>query len=89
MYLSLDDSSTLRLARTDPDGFVNGFEEPLPIDEVQRGDDRLVLAVKSHLDRSPRRGRFVFAGSTPFLSEPRLTESLVGRVRFVDLWPLS
>ena len=30
-YLSLDDSSTLRLARTDPAGFVTGFEEPLLI----------------------------------------------------------
>ena len=31
----------------------------------------------------------MLAGSTRFLSEPRLTESLAGRVRFVDLWPLS
>ncbi len=88
-YLSLDDASTLRLARTDPAGFVTGFEEPLLIDEVQRGGDPLILAVKSQLDRSPRRGRFVLAGSTRFLSEPRLSESLAGRVRFVDLWPLS
>ena len=29
------------------------------------------------------------AGSTRFLSEPRLSESLAGRVRFVDLWPLA
>lgn len=88
-YLSLDDAQTLRLARTDPAGFVTGFAEPLLIDEVQRGGDPLILAVKSQLDRSPRRGRFVLAGSTRFLTEPRLTESLAGRVRFVDLWPLS
>jgi uncharacterized protein len=88
-YLSLDDATNLRLARTDPAGFVTGFEEPLLIDEVQRGGDPLVLAVKSQLDRSPRKGRFVLAGSTRFLSEPRLSESLAGRVRFIDLWPLS
>jgi uncharacterized protein len=88
-YLSLDDASTLRLARTDPSGFATGFEEPILVDEVQRGGDPLVLAVKSQLDRSPRRGRYVLAGSTRFLSEPRLSESLAGRVRFVDLWPLS
>jgi uncharacterized protein len=88
-YISLDEASNLRLARTDPAGFVSGFPEPLLIDEVQRGGDPLVLAVKVQVDRSPQKGRFVLAGSTRFLSEPRLSESLAGRVRFVDLWPLS
>lgn len=80
-YLSLDQASNLRLARTDPTGFVTGFDEPLLIDEVQRGGDPLVLAIKFALDQSRRRGRFVLAGSTRFLTEPRLTESLAGRVR--------
>lgn len=88
-YLSLDDASTLRLARTDPGGFVTGFDKPMFIDEVQRGGDPLILAVKSQLDRSSEKGQFVLAGSTRFLHEPRLSESLAGRVRFVDLWPLS
>jgi hypothetical protein len=30
-------SKNLRLARTDPAGFATGFDEPLLIDEVQRG----------------------------------------------------
>src|SRR5438067_7032903 len=63
-YLSLDQATNLRLARTDPTGFVTGFEES-------------------------GRGRFALAGSTRFLNEPRLSESLAGRVRFIDLWPLS
>jgi hypothetical protein len=88
-YLSLDQASNVRLARTDPTGLVTGFDEPLFVDEVQRGGDPLVLALKLELDRSSRRGRFVLAGSTRFLTEPRLSESLAGRVRFVDLWPLS
>jgi uncharacterized protein len=44
-YVSLDDGPMLRLARSDPAGFVTGFPEPLLIDEVQRGGDPLVLAV--------------------------------------------
>lgn len=88
-YLSLDQATNLRLARTDPTGFVTGFDEPLFIDEVQRGGDPLILAIKLALDASPGRGRFALAGSTRFLSEPRLSESLAGRVRFIDLWPLS
>lgn len=88
-YVSLDDAPDLRLARTDPAGFVSGYTEPMLIDEIQRGGDRLVLAIKSATDRTQRKSRFVLAGSTRFLTEPRLTESLAGRVRFVDLWPLS
>jgi uncharacterized protein len=88
-YLTLDAKSDLRMARTDPGGFVTNYAPPLFIDEIQRGGDPLVLAIKHEIDRSPERGRFILAGSTRFLTEPRLTESLAGRVRFVDLWPLS
>jgi len=88
-YVSLDSSSALAAARADPTGFVTGFGEPLLIDEVQRGGDPLVTAVKLAVDGSQRRGQFVLAGSTRFLTEPRLSESLVGRARIVDLWPLS
>lgn len=88
-YLTLDQPSNLRLARTDPTGFVTGFDEPLFVDEVQRGGNPLILAIKLALDSSPQRGRFVLAGSTRFLTEPRLSESLAGRIRFIDLWPLS
>jgi uncharacterized protein len=59
------------------------------IDQVQRGGDPLVLAIKVILDTSQERGQVVLAGSTRFLTEPRLSESLAGRVRFVDLWPFS
>jgi predicted AAA+ superfamily ATPase len=88
-YVSLDSATVLASARADPTGFVTGFAEPLMIDEVQRGGDALVTAIKLETDRTSRRGRFVLAGSTRFLTEPRLSESLAGRARFVDLWPLS
>jgi uncharacterized protein len=88
-YLSLDSKANLRMARTDPAGFTTAFDYPMLIDEVQRGGDPLVLAVKHEIDRVQDKGRFVLAGSTRFLTEPRISESLAGRVRFVDLWPLS
>jgi uncharacterized protein len=88
-YVSLDNKANLRMARTDPGGFVSSYDSPLFIDEVQRGGDPLILAVKYEIDQSQTKGRFALAGSTRFLTEPRITESLTGRVRFVDLWPLS
>lgn len=88
-YLSLDDRTQLRAARADPQGFVAERPRPLMIDEVQRGGDPLLLALKQLLDERRDPGQVVLAGSTRFLFEPRLSESLAGRARFVDLWPLS
>jgi uncharacterized protein len=87
--VSLDDRAALRLARTDPTGMLAAYERPLFIDEVQRGGDPLILAVKVAVDADATPGRFVLAGSSRFLTVPTLTESLAGRVRIVDLWPLS
>lgn len=88
-YVSLDERSELRAARSDPVGFLSERPAPLFLDEFQRGGDPLLLAVKAVLDRCDDRGQIVLAGSTRFLTEPRLSESLAGRVRFLDLWPLS
>jgi uncharacterized protein len=88
--ITLDDRNALRAARTDPTGFVAERDQPLLIDEVQRGGDPLVVAVKAAVDRHPREhGRFFLTGSSRFLTVPTISESLAGRVRILDLWPLS
>lgn len=88
-YVTLDDRVQLRAVRLDPVGFLAERPRPLFIDEFQRGGDPLLLAAKALLDDDDNRGQIVLAGSTRFLTEPRLSESLTGRVRFLDLWPLS
>ena len=88
--VSLDDLGNLRLARTDPQGFVTDSGFPLFIDEIQRGGERLVLSIKAEVDRRHLdNGLFVLAGSSRFLTVPTISESLAGRVRLIDLWPLS
>ena len=88
--LTLDDRDVLRAARTDPAGFVLDAQHPLMIDEVQRGGDPLILAIKADVDRHGHQpGRYVLAGSSRFLTVPTLTESLAGRARIIELWPLS
>jgi predicted AAA+ superfamily ATPase len=86
---NLDEENMLRAALTDPGGFVRSRHRPVMIDEVQRAGDPLVLAVKAQVDRSNERGQFVLAGSTRFLTEPTLTESLAGRAAIVEVWPFS
>lgn len=88
-FRSLDDPSILRTALDDPTGFAGFGDLPRVVDEVQRGGDDLVHAIKYVVDQSNTPGQFVLAGSTRFLTVPTLSESLAGRAVFVDLWPLS
>lgn len=78
-FVSLDDEATLAAARADPTGFLAAYPRPLFIDEIQRGGDALVRAIRLVVDRDRRAGAFVLAGSTSFLTIPTLSESLAGQ----------
>lgn len=86
---SLDDEPTLTPALADPTAFARYGDRPVIIDEIQRGGDPLVLAIKYLVDRDNSRGQFILAGSTRFLTVPTLSESLAGRAALIDLWPFS
>ncbi|PSK90519.1 hypothetical protein CLV63_12253 [Murinocardiopsis flavida] len=88
-YRTLDNADTLRASRDDPAAFAEYGDSPRIIDEVQLGGDDLIRAIKVAVDADPRPGRFVLSGSSRFLTIPTLSESLAGRMAFVDLWPLS
>jgi predicted AAA+ superfamily ATPase len=87
-YLTLDNASVLTAAQADPTGFVGALEGPVVVDEVQRVPE-LFLAIKASVDRDRRAGRFLLTGSANVLLLPRLSESLVGRMEVLTLWPLS
>jgi len=87
-YVTLDDASILAAAREDPTGFLVGLDKPVILDEVQRAPD-LFLAIKADIDRHRRPGRFLLTGSANVLLLPRLSESLVGRMEILTLWPFS
>jgi len=87
-YVTLDDLTVLGAARSDPAGFVAGFDGPAVIDEVQRAPD-LLLAIKAAVDRDRRPGRFLLTGSANVLLLPRIAESLAGRMEILTLAPLT
>jgi predicted AAA+ superfamily ATPase len=62
---------------------------PLVIDEVQRGGEPLVRAIKQAVDLGPSPGQLVLAGSSNFLTVPTISESLAGRAGFVEVWPFT
>jgi predicted AAA+ superfamily ATPase len=86
---NLDDQGVLDAALADPAGFVALGGRPLVIDEIQRGGEPLVRAIKAAVDREPGPGQFVLTGSSNFLTVPTISESLAGRAGFVEVWPFT
>lgn len=87
-YLTLDDPGTLSLATEDPVGFISGLKDPAIIDEIQRAP-KLLLAIKSRVDRDNRPGQFLLTGSANLRSIPTIADSLPGRVDYLTLMPFS
>lgn len=87
-YLTLDEAPTLAAAQSDPDGFIGGLPGRVILDEVQRVPE-LFRAIKRSVDVDRRPGRFLLTGSAQALVLPRLSESLVGRMEVLTLWPFS
>lgn len=87
-YLTLDDLTVQRAARTDPAGFIAGLSGTVAIDEIQRAPE-LLLAIKAAVDRDRRPGRFVLTGSTNVLALPAISDTLTGRIQVIRLRLLS
>ncbi len=87
-YVSLDDRNSYQLASSDPKGFVGGLPEYVTIDEVQRVPE-LSLAIKQSVDFNRKPGRFLLTGSANLLQLPRLSDSLAGRMEWIELQPFS
>jgi uncharacterized protein len=86
-YVTLDDDTVLEAARSDPAGFIRGFDL-VTIDEVQRAPE-LLRAIKRSVDSDRRAGRFLLTGSANILTLPQVSESLAGRMEIVNLMPIS
>ncbi len=87
-YLTFDDPGALDAARTDPAGFLAGFDGPVTLDEIQKVPE-LFPAMKAVVDRDRMPGRYLLTGSANVLMLPRLSESLAGRMEVQTLWPFS
>ncbi len=88
-YRTLDNRQDQDAAVADPAAFAAEGGRPRLIDEVHRGGDWLIRAIKIVVDTDPSPGQFILSGSSRFLTVPTLSESLAGRAVFLDLWPLS
>lgn len=88
-WISFDDEAMLARATDDPIGFVAALPVPAAVDEFQRAGRGFLLAVKQAVDRNRRRGQVLLTGSTNYLADRSLSETLAGRAGRLQLWPLS
>lgn len=87
-YYTLDETTTLSLAKSDPEGFIFGLPEHVILDEIQHAPE-LFRAIKLMVDKNRTPGKFLLTGSANVLLLPKLSESLAGRMEILTLWPLS
>lgn len=87
-YVSLENPEVKQSALEDPKGFLKRFEQGAIIDEAQRVPE-LFNYLQQILDESNERGKFILSGSNNFLMLEKITQSLAGRIGYLDLLPFS
>jgi uncharacterized protein len=87
-YISLDDPGLALLARQEPSLFLQRFQPPILIDEIQYAPELLPF-IKMYVDKNKKMGDFWLTGSQQLQLMQGVSESLAGRVGIVQLLGLS
>lgn len=83
-FVVFDPVADVESARAEPDLFLDNHRTPLVLDEIQCAPE-VVPALKRRIDRDRRPGRYVLTGSQQWGVLRAMSESLAGRVAFLDL----
>ncbi len=86
--INLKNPNLLSAAIDDPQGFIESFDRPLFIDEVQECP-QLLGSIKDVLDNIDGYGNYVFSGSQKWSLMEGLSDSLSGMVGIIELAGLS
>ncbi|HTF05914.1 MAG TPA: ATP-binding protein [Bacteroidia bacterium] len=87
-YISLENPDERLFATSDPRAFLRRFTHGAILDEAQRVPE-LFSYLQQILDETKKTGLFILTGSNNFLLQESITQSLAGRIGFIDLLPLS
>lgn len=88
IFRTLDDTTLLLAAQSDPQIFIKHSKKTMVIDEVQRVPE-LITAIKKRVDEDTRYGQYLLTGSVNLQTLPTVKESLAGRVKKIRLRPLT
>jgi uncharacterized protein len=87
-YLSLEDPDVALAAEKDGRFFLNQFKNGAVLDEVQRVPS-LFNYLQNIVDTKNTNNQFVLTGSNNFLMQNNISQSLAGRVGYIELLPFS
>jgi predicted AAA+ superfamily ATPase len=87
-YISLENPDILELALSDARGFLHNLPDGAIIDEAQRAP-HLFSYLQQVLDESDIRGRFILTGSNNFLMLENVSQTLAGRIGYLELLPFG
>jgi hypothetical protein len=87
-YITLENPDNRQFSVDDPRGFLAQFPEGAIFDEIQRSP-LLFSYLQEIVDNTSEPGQFILTGSNNFLLNEQITQSLAGRVGFLNLFPFS
>ena len=87
-YVSLENPDTLEFAKGDPRGFLSQYTTGVILDEIQKAP-HLFSYLQQVLDETKKKGLFILTGSNNFLLQENITQTLAGRIAYLQLLPLS
>ena len=88
-YLNFENIDIQLLAEQDPNTFLEKYKISGAIfDEIQKSPS-LFNYIQEVLDNETERGKYILTGSSNFLLNQNISQSLAGRVGFLELLPLS
>lgn len=85
-YVSLEDPDERLQAESDPRSFLDRFKNGAIIDEAQRVPS-LFSYLQKILDNTKKDGLFILTGSNNFLLQASISQTLAGRIGYIDLLP--
>ena len=87
-YVTLDYPRIRSLAKEDPELFLQQYQTPLIIDEIQYAPE-LLPYIKIRADRAHQNGLYYLTGSQMFHMMKNVSESLAGRTGILSMYSLS
>lgn len=87
-YISLENPDIREAAMADTRGFLKNLAGGAIIDEAQRVPE-LFSYLQQVLDENQEKGRFILTGSNNFLMLENISQTLAGRIGYLELLPFS
>ena len=87
-YISFENVDIREQAQADPRAFLQRYKKGAILDEVQRVPV-LFSYLQQVLDETKTKGLFILTGSNQFLLQENISQSLAGRIAYIELLPFD